>query len=586
MSSVSAADAYNTHLQARIRELEENSRETQENMARSEKSRVEKMEKDYTEQLENMRDSYEKNAETQRANTDEAHEDLVKHYQNESERLKKDMYDRYGRYQMNRMFEVEDKAKRSIEQMEQSNQSQLREMEKYYDAQAKKAVFAAEERKEQAIGNLLTSQNKALDEASRERKLLELELDKERAKINEGKVASVREYDQGWREKFELLDTQHRIEKEQAKQQAVMTRHHLENLADRTAAEKDLTYNKIIAEINHDRKEERMYNENAYNQNIKRLEQANQQEKIHDAEGRKLQAELLRGQYEDSVAHQTESFNKTFKNHKDFTDHEIQELKGENVKLKTSHDPKDMSPYAEETLRRKITGEYQKNADAMEARNREEYEQLRGEYHNRWMEKDFEKQTVEQRLKRENISALQSHRQDTMNTVRDMEERTRSIIVDESGRMNKREHGMLKKHATEMEMQKVQIQGAVAETLDQAELEKKAVRSDAEYKDRLKEREFASKYNDMVKSYERQIADLKDEHEAILRDTKLNSGKEMRDQERQIRSLLEDIERAHKFEMASAEQSRKERERVLEENYQNELSKIRKTNQMLMKKRS
>ncbi|MCM0606680.1 MAG: hypothetical protein KA715_11365 [Xanthomonadaceae bacterium] len=586
MSSVSSADAYNAHLQSRIREVEDNAQEVQENMRKNEAARVEKMEKDFTAQLENMRDHYEKNAVHQRDRTDEAHQDLVKHYQNETDRIKRNMYDRYGHSQMNRMFEVEEKARRSIDQLTNSNETQLHEMEKYYDSQAKKALFDSEERKERAIGNLLISHNKELNEASKQRKLLEIEVAKERASINEGKVASVREYDQGWREKFNLLQTQQDIQQQHNKQQTLQARHHLENIADRTVREKDVTYNGIIAGINHDHKEELKYNENAYNQNIKRLEKANELDKQHDLEGRAQQAERLKGQYADSVENQTQSFNRTFKDHKAFTDNEIQTVKAENNRLKTSHDPKDISPAAEEKLRRKITGEYQKNADSVEARNKEEYEQLRSEYHNRWLEKDFEKQMTEQRLKRENISALQSHRQDTINTVRDMEERTRSVIVDESGRMNKREHANLKKHATEMEMQRAQIEGQVSETLDQAQLEKKAVRGEAEYKYRLKERQFSAKYNDMIKTYERQIAEIKDEHEAALRDQKLVSGKEMRDQERQIKALLEDIERSHKFEMATAEQTRKERERLLEETYQNELSKIRRTNQMLMKKRS
>ena len=585
-STVSSADAYNAHLQARIREVEENARETAENRAKSEEARVEKMEKDYTKQLSDMRDGYEKAASSNRENTDEAHEELVKHYQNESDRLKKDMYDRYGRYQTNRMIEEQEKARRSIDQMELSNNTRLREMEKYYDSQAKKAVFAAEDRKEQAIANLLTSQAKENDEYQRQRKILEETTAKERANINEQKVAAVRDYDQEWREKFDAMQFAHDIEHNQTRARMLQERHHLENVSDRAAAEKDLTYNKIIAGINHDNKEERMYNAKVYDQNIKRLEQANEMDKAHDMEGRKEQAERLSAQYQESIDHQTKQADKTFNNYKAFTDHELNTTKAENQKLKTSANPKDMSPAAEETVRRAVSGEYQQRAELQEQKAREDHDALRAEYQGRWLDKDFEKQTTEQRLKRENISALAAHRQDTMNTVRDMEERTRSVIVDESGKMQKREHATLKQHARELEMQRNQIQGQVDETLDQATLDKKAVRSDADYNMRLKEREFNSKYTDMIKAYERHIAELKDEHELELRSKTLDLGKQARDQERQLKAMMDEQERAHKFQLAEAEQSRKERERLLNETYENEVSKLRRHNQMLMKKQS
>jgi len=169
--------------------------------------------------------------------------------------------------------------------------------------------------------------------------------------------------------------------------------------------------------------------------------------------------------------------------------------------------------------------------------------------------------------------------------VRDLEERTRHVIIDEGDKQTRREQIMQKNHARELGLQRNQIGEAAEQKVDSAEVEKRAVRSDSEFKARLAQREFGMKYNETVKNYEKVIADMKDEHEDILRDVRLESERNMKDLERRARMAYEEQQKAHQFQLAESELQQKERERAISASYEAELEKMRKTNQMLSKKR-
>jgi hypothetical protein len=99
-------------------------------------------------------------------------------------------------------------------------------------------------------------------------------------------------------------------------------------------------------------------------------------------------------------------------------------------------------------------------------------------------------------------------------------------------------------------------------------------------------RTFVQQQNEIIRQYDRKLTDQKLQYEAQLEQIKSETAKTTRDAERQTKQALEEQARSYVQRIAQLEMTHKEREKRVSENYEDSLEKMKRSNALLIQKKS
>jgi hypothetical protein len=111
-------------------------------------------------------------------------------------------------------------------------------------------------------------------------------------------------------------------------------------------------------------------------------------------------------------------------------------------------------------------------------------------------------------------------------------------------------------------------------------------RQQARFEQKMAQRGFADKQNELIRDYERKLADMKVENNSVMDEVKQEADRNVRENSRMAKMAFDDQARAYEQKIAALEYQQKERERYLAENYQEDLEKLRRSNALLISKKS
>jgi hypothetical protein len=127
---------------------------------------------------------------------------------------------------------------------------------------------------------------------------------------------------------------------------------------------------------------------------------------------------------------------------------------------------------------------------------------------------------------------------------------------------------------------------ALSVTRDDAANRIAEIRQEADFNAKMAQRSFSLRQNELIREYEKKLADQKTDYESRLDDLKSQSQANTRDVERKLKNELEAQTRASDQRLAQVEATNKERERYLTQNFQDEIEKVKRSNALLIQKKS
>ena len=254
--------------------------------------------------------------------------------------------------------------------------------------------------------------------------------------------------------------------------------------------------------------------------------------------------------------------------------------------LSTTQDPRKVSPAAIEKVRSREAERNFENLEKLREVHKRNLDAIRsGEYEARLaLSEGYEDRTRElaRDFKKEN-DLVKRGMMDAYQDMKDQSE-ARAGQAEEASRA-----GLSKiraDHARAIGMEQKRTRLALSEQRDSLKTEKDRALADAAQEQRMQDREWFMRMNEQKRMFDRQIAQIQDEHERELSDLKLESERKLHEQDRATRRILEEQERNLEFQGKQQAAAFKEKERFLIEHYEEELDKMKHTNAQLVAKKS
>lgn len=400
----------------------------------------------------------------------------------------------------------------------------------------------------------------------------------------EGKADAVREYDSDVRAEIWSMKDRYTNELENLKQHSAESDQHYNQLNSKNLMEKDREFAKTLQKQNleHHKREQ-----DAQTSYIKELNQAKilrNKERDHHSYLVDKQAEDLSRQKQDALQNQAKIFQDDYERTRDQQMNQIRVLEKEIARQKSSDDPLDIPPAAENALMRNVLSKHEKMLKADDQRTREALDSMQKEYSRRMNEAVVDAQYRNTATQHENASKTHAERMEFLQHVHDVEQSKTRALSDQSSHFNKQIEKNTRYFGNTLEDQRKQYENIMKFSKLDSSDKLRAQQLDHEFKYKMTLREMSAKHNDTIRQYEKQIAFLKEDQELQLKDVKKQADEKIREAEKQAKREVEDQSRMYEQRIAQMEVQQKERERFLTESYEDKVERIQRSNALRTKK--
>ena len=137
-----------------------------------------------------------------------------------------------------------------------------------------------------------------------------------------------------------------------------------------------------------------------------------------------------------------------------------------------------------------------------------------------------------------------------------------------------------------MDQQRRHYEDVIQDLKNDANARIASMRQDYEFNSKMAQKAFSARQNELIREYEKKLADQKSESDVQIADLKSALAVSQREADRRTRQALEEQSKGYEQRIAQNEFQTKERERVISQNYQDELEKVKRSNALLIQKKS
>lgn len=248
------------------------------------------------------------------------------------------------------------------------------------------------------------------------------------------------------------------------------------------------------------------------------------------------------------------------------------------IKQKVSTDVKDINPELAEAIRRKgveaarreTESDFERLERQFQATKEAAAEKIQG-LHDKMAHTD--------RVRNEgHTEQLTAERKRFLSEYKDMEDRNQQLNFTGDDRLRRQGESMYKQQIASLEkMDQQYAESANAQRME-SESRLRQSQSDFETKEKLLSREFTQKTNEIIREYERKLADQREVYQAEASSAREDAGRLVREGERKQKLFIEELSKSYEHKIAQMEQSAKERERSLSAMHEDQIDNIRRKN--------
>jgi hypothetical protein len=334
--------------------------------------------------------------------------------------------------------------------------------------------------------------------------------------------------------------------------------------------------------------QERHFSEKNQEQNFSRY--VNQQKILADSTQKNHEArlahqtEMMNEERVNSLNHQAESYRSQMADQHARDEAQMNRMQQKIDTQRTSTDGSEVSPTYAEALRQNLTQEYEKAHQANVARMQAKTDELHENYQKKLNDVTDEKQQRITELNTQHELANQQERATFNDHVINLEQ-DRQIAKRQSDAESDRQlNSLTRNHSQVLEKQRQSYEQALADTRANAQQQVTQTRQKADFDAKMAQRGFAQHENELIRDYEKKLGDQKTAYDDQIDGMKQQFNQASRDAERRSKQTLDDQARGYEQRIQALEFQSKERERIISENYQDQIEKMKRSYVLQQKK--
>jgi hypothetical protein len=402
----------------------------------------------------------------------------------------------------------------------------------------------------------------------------------------QGTQDAIREYDGRWNDRLQAQNSSFTAEIADMKDQAHRQEKYLDHSANEMLKDKDLFYATQMRKQNDDNHHIQKENENQFQRSLTDVTKSAKNNSEKSQAIYENQVKGLAEHNQEVMIKQAEAFQGTEAQHEAENRQQISQLQRALQEKNTTSDPTQISPAAESNLRKQVAMEYGKVQQADQNRNEKRFDKLSTEYRDRYMDLAEQAKSKETRTNRAIASERTQDRNEFVAHVTETEE-GKNMALRSQEQQHDRETELMNRNYSRMLGRKSQEHDdALSVTRDDAANRIAEIRQEADFNSKMAQRSFSVRQNELIRDYEKKLADQKTDYDSRLDDAKSQGQASTRDVERKLKTELDSQSRASEQRLAQLDAQYKERERYLTNNFQDEIEKVKHSNALLVQKKS
>ena len=415
--------------------------------------------------------------------------------------------------------------------------------------------------------------------------LLEVEktFNKDRAA---GTSQAIQEYENEWRARERMANDTYQDELANIKRKAHESDQYFNHLNSRNLRDKDGYFTGVIAKQNIENREAQKELLETFDRDRANLEQRMAAERKQSSEIVRSEAAEASRQRAVALEDQARAYENTIRQQQAASNETIDTLQRDARQKSTSSDTALISPAAETAVRRSVASQYEKTFQAERERHDRSVDSVQKEYSNRLRESVLEKDAQGAKMAHDQIAARQQDRTQFLNHIHETEFLRDTTLRDKEIEYRREAENVSRNHALILERQRREYDEMLQTQREDANARILSIRQDADFKYKMAQRAFSATQNELIRDYDKKLADQKQDFDAQMETLKAQNQHLLREGERKNRQLLDEQAKGYEQRIAQLEYQHKERERYITQNYQEDLEKMKRSNALLIQKKS
>jgi hypothetical protein len=298
------------------------------------------------------------------------------------------------------------------------------------------------------------------------------------------------------------------------------------------------------------------------------------------------QAENMSHAQEEALSHQAETFRNEQQSQNESNQSTIHRLENEIKEHTTSGDLTWVSPVAEARMRDGFIKEYGKKHDAEVQRHKDKTDSLQKEYTQRMAStiEAADARVTQTELQRRADEHLQ--RQTLMNHIDEVQQSKEQMLRDKDYQATRQSEALNHTYGSSLDRQRREYEAMINQIKIDSNEKITSVRQQADFDAKTAQRNFATQQYELTKGFERKMEEQKNAYEDTINTLKEQLGAQSHEAERRTRQLLDEQAKGYEQKIAQIEYQTKERERSISDNYQDQIEKLKRSNALLIQRKS
>jgi hypothetical protein len=537
----------------------------------------------------NTRQMSDRALDQQRNNLNESHEQAMRGARDSYQQLKAEGDNKMAALDRDRQTTISDNRREADRTLETQGSDYNRRLE-----QARQAYERNTARQETTMNNTKTDGTMKLREshANETRQLRDQIRDlvsEEGTYMKEkgqGTVDATKEFDQKWRDRLNMANNSFTSEIEDMRANNKVQEHALDREMNEALRDKDRFYANSMRAQNADNHHALTDTQKMFEKNRQEILTSAKKDQENSQKSHDMQLTNQSEKYQETLTGQAKAFQETEKQHSEASNMDISRLQKALQTKQTSANPADMSPAAEATLRKELNEEYGKVQAADHESNQQRTDTLQRNYQDKFMDSEDQRKAFETKTQRQIASENHQSQNEFLNHITDTES-AKELTLRNQQQQHDRETELLNHNYSRLLDHKGREQDEMLNvTRDDASNRINSIRQEAEFNSKMAQRSFSIRQNELIRDYEKKLADQKIDTDGRLEDAKNLGQANVRDTERKLKAQLDEALKANEQRLAQQDAQFKERERYLSQNYEDQLEKVKRSNALLIQKKS
>lgn len=564
-----------------IEDIKERNEFANENLKRSHERQIENLHQEQNRELERVTESARESAFSAYR---KAHQDENAEYQ----RANQEAQDRFHILNRERVSELNaiKEAQHLLDESRKDLEYQKSKSDSATDERVDRAIREGQARERKAVE--ISRKNRAEESSQYRNQIQQLsEMKDDFGKgFSEGRLEAIKQFerDQHLREQGIYANGRREADLLQEQLNEASERYSRKNSENITDLKKRFTH--MLLDKTQDQHDREKNLRGMFEKHIDEMEKNSAENKASLEKKHEAQMVVAQENQRKALEKQNQAFQTAFSVQRENLSDEVDLLQRELHKQRTSIDPSEVAPGAEEAIRKLVVQDYEKVLSEEQSRGNRAVEFIRNESKEDLTELTEESNREISNLRRKNAYDGIRSQQKLANYIEESEmNREQSLRAMQDGHQREQD-AVTRRHHNSLAGTVRHYEEVIESLRLRNETQMQAMRQEQEFRERMAMRESAVERQKIIREYENKMIHEKQQYEDIISSLKQENSKMISDIRRERQSALDQQARDYEHRIKEINFQNDEKERRLAENYEDQLERIRDTNARLIQKKS